>query len=102
MASAVSLALAMALLGMSAPLSAHAAGDVTSAAEKKRVDSVPTPKLDWYSCYGGVQCTTVKLPLDYDNPKGAKTELALLKVAARNPKARIGTLFVNPGGPGGS
>lgn len=74
----------------------------TSAAEKARVDRVPTPKLDWYSCYGGYRCTTVRLPLDYDDPTGATVELALLKVPAAKPKQKLGTLFVNPGGPGGS
>ncbi|TDB85472.1 alpha/beta hydrolase [Actinomadura sp. KC216] len=75
--------------------------DTTSPAEKKRVDSVPTPKLDWYKCYRIAECTTVRLPLDYDDPKGATTELAVLRVKARDAKKRVGSLFVNPGGPGG-
>src|SRR5581483_10431944 len=84
-----------------APLAGAAAGDTTSPTEKKRVDSVPTPKLGWYKCYTTAECATVRLPLDYDKPTGATTELAVLRVKARNPKKRIGTLFVNPGGPGG-
>ncbi len=74
----------------------------TSAAEARRVDRVKTPKIRWYTCYGWAQCATVKVPLDYDRPKGAKTSLALLRVKAKNQKAKIGSLFVNPGGPGGS
>ncbi|GAA2698045.1 hydrolase [Actinoplanes palleronii] len=74
----------------------------TSKAERKRVDSVPTPKLGWYKCYGIAECATVKLPLDYDKPKGAKTEIAVLRVKAKDQKHKIGSLFVNPGGPGGS
>lgn len=76
--------------------------DKTSAKEKKRVDSVKTPKLGWYKCYETAECATVRLPLDYDKPKGATTEIAVLRVKARNQKAKIGSLFVNPGGPGGS
>ncbi|TDB73361.1 alpha/beta hydrolase [Micromonospora sp. KC723] len=76
--------------------------DRTSPAEAKRVDRVPTPKLDWYACYGYAECATVDLPLDYDQPKGPTTEVALLRVKARDQQARIGSLFVNPGGPGGS
>ncbi|TDC41996.1 alpha/beta hydrolase [Micromonospora sp. KC213] len=76
--------------------------DRTSPAEAKRVDRVPTPKLDWYACYDYAECATVDLPLDYDQPKGATTEVALLRVKARDRQARIGSLFVNPGGPGGS
>ena len=83
------------------PSVAAPAGDTTSPIEKKRVDSVPTPKLDWYKCYDIAECATVRLPLDYDQPKGATVELAVLRIKARNPKARIGSLFVNPGGPGG-
>ena len=76
--------------------------DVTSAAEKKRVDRVKTPKLGWYPCYDYAECATVDLPLDYDKPTGAKTEIAVLRVKAKNQKAKIGSLFLNPGGPGGS
>ncbi len=76
--------------------------DATSAAEKKRVDRVKTPKLGWYRCYDYAQCATVKLPLDYDKPTGAKIEIAVLRVKAKNQKAKIGSLFLNPGGPGGS
>ncbi len=79
-----------------------AAHDRTSALEAKRVAAVPTPKLGWYRCYRTAECATVYLPLDYDQPKGAKVEVGLLRVKARNAKARIGSLFVNPGGPGGS
>ncbi|MFI0411163.1 alpha/beta hydrolase [Actinomadura sp. 3N508] len=77
------------------------AADTTSPAEKKRVDSVPTPKLGWYPCYGSAECATVRVPLDYDAPKGATTEIAVLRLKARDAKKRIGSLFVNPGGPGG-
>ena len=79
-----------------------ATGERTSAVERRRVDAVPTPKLNWYSCYSWAQCTTAGVPLDYDRPHGKKVELALLRVKARDQKHRIGTLFVNPGGPGGS
>lgn len=49
--------------------------DRTSAVEARRVDSVPTPKLKWYPCndYPGAQCATVKLPLDYDEPKATRS-----------------------------
>ncbi|MEV6342299.1 alpha/beta hydrolase [Actinoplanes sp. NPDC051851] len=81
---------------------AYATAAVTSKAERKRVDSVPTPKLGWYKCYDIAECATVKLPLDYDKPKGAKTEIAVLRVKAKDQKHKIGSLFLNPGGPGGS
>ena len=42
------------------------------------------------------------MPLDYDKPRGRTTELALAKLPASDPARRIGTVFINPGGPGGS
>jgi pimeloyl-ACP methyl ester carboxylesterase len=76
--------------------------DVTSAVERRRVDSVPTPKLRWYSCKGYAECATVRVPLDYDQPTGATTELAVVRIKARDQKRKIGSLFINDGGPGGS
>ncbi|RFS84938.1 alpha/beta hydrolase [Actinomadura spongiicola] len=93
---------AAAATAVAEPGARAAAGDKTSAVEKKRVDGVPTPKLGWYECFGSAECATVRLPLDYDSPKGATTEIAVARVKARDPKKRIGTLFLNPGGPGGS
>src|SRR5688500_10402052 len=52
----------------------------TSTAESRRVDAVPTPKLGWYKCYEIAECATARLPLDYDQPKGATTEIAILRV----------------------
>lgn len=73
----------------------------TSKIEKRRSKAVKTPKLKWRKC-GGAKCATVKVPLDYDKPHGQKIKLAVLKRPAKNQKTKIGTLFVNPGGPGGS
>jgi len=84
-------------------LAAPAAGyDRTSTVESRRVDRVKTPKLDWYKCYDYAECATVRLPLDYDQPTGATTEIAVLRVKARDQQHKIGSLFLNPGGPGGS
>jgi pimeloyl-ACP methyl ester carboxylesterase len=46
------------------------------------------------------QCTTVSVPVDYANPGGAQAKLAVIKVPAAG--RRIGSLLVNPGGPGAS
>jgi len=43
----------------------------------------------------------VQVPLDYDDPDGPTITLALAKRPAGDPDRRIGSLFVNPGGPGG-
>jgi pimeloyl-ACP methyl ester carboxylesterase len=64
----------------------------------------PVPTIDWRRCPGGgrLRCARVPVPLDYDDPTGPTIKLSLLKRPASQPTERIGTLFVNPGGPGGS
>jgi pimeloyl-ACP methyl ester carboxylesterase len=81
------------------------ASDRTSAVEAQRVDRVPVPRFDWWGCSvfsPGAQCASVNLPLDYDQPKGAQTTVAVLRIKATDQEHKIGTLFLNPGGPGGS
>ncbi|MDN5854121.1 MAG: alpha/beta hydrolase [Actinomycetia bacterium] len=57
--------------------------------------------VEWSACDAG-ECATVNVPVDYDKPDDEMTELALARRPAGNPDKRIGTLFINPGGPGGS
>ena len=53
----------------------------------------------WKSC-GQFECATIEVPLDYDDPGGERIELAMLKNEADQPQRRIGSMVVNPGGPG--
>lgn len=79
------------------------AADRTSSTEARRVDRVRKPKLNWVEAADGSgYSATVKLPRDYDRPTGATVSIALFKIPAADPANRIGTLFLNPGGPGGS
>ncbi|MFI9612811.1 alpha/beta hydrolase [Streptomyces sp. NPDC052023] len=68
-------------------------------------DGPPAPamKLDWSPCVKGspFDCATAKVPLDHGDPGGRSIDLALVKRKATGPGRRIGTLFFNPGGPGG-
>ena len=49
------------------------------------------------------QCGRIEVPLNYDNPNGESMWIAVLRLPAQGePDARIGSLVVNPGGPGGS
>jgi pimeloyl-ACP methyl ester carboxylesterase len=62
-------------------------------------------KIGWSKCYtqfGPFECGTVQVPLDYDEPNGATISLAVVRLPATDPAHRIGSLFLNPGGPGGS
>ncbi len=58
------------------------------------------PGIDWKACGDRLECATVPVPLDWANPEGQKIGLAVVKRLASKPDQRIGTLFVNPGGPG--
>ena len=63
---------------------------------------VETPALTWQDCQDGFQCSTAKVPLDHDQPSGSKIDLALIRLPATDPAKKIGSLFVNFGGPGAS
>jgi pimeloyl-ACP methyl ester carboxylesterase len=58
-----------------------------------------TSALDWHDCDNG-ECATLAVPLDPANPAGEQIDLALARVPAKDPDRRIGSLLVNPGGPG--
>ncbi|MFB7336187.1 alpha/beta hydrolase [Streptomyces adustus] len=64
---------------------------------------VAAPRLDWRPCASGgpFDCATAKVPLDYREPAGRSIRLAVVRRKATGPGRRIGTLFLNPGGPGG-
>ena len=74
------------------------AGDVPKGLEK-----FYKQKLAWAPCKDKpqMQCADVKVPLDYKKPDGKTITVAMAKVPAANGKP-IGSLFVNPGGPGES
>ncbi|WP_439938033.1 alpha/beta hydrolase [Nocardia sp. N13] len=57
-------------------------------------------RIDWQPCEtnGDQDCGTLTVPIDYRDPQGDTIELALLRVPATG--ARVGSLVVNPGGPG--
>ncbi len=69
------------------------AGDGLSGYEKQ--------SLNWRTCGGEYECALVLAPLDYADPSAQAITLSLAKKeATKTPK--LGTLFVNPGGPGAS
>ena len=66
--------------------------------------------FSWNPCYqeftelfgASYECNVFNVPVDYDKPQGQKTQLSLVRHVAPDQENRIGSLFVNPGGPGGS
>jgi pimeloyl-ACP methyl ester carboxylesterase len=63
----------------------------------------PTPDpgpLAWVPCGGGDECATLPVPVDYAHPRNATLPLSLRRRPAGDPAHRIGSLVINPGGPG--
>ena len=68
----------------------------TTDAAEALVDSV-----DWVPC-GDIECGTVQVPADYEDPSLGTISIAINRVSAADPGNRLGVLLVNPGGPGAS
>jgi pimeloyl-ACP methyl ester carboxylesterase len=64
----------------------------------------PATGIAWTSC-GTVdsptlECAKLAVPLDWGEPTGEQIELAVIRHPASRPDQRIGSIFLNPGGPG--
>ncbi|MDQ1484098.1 MAG: hypothetical protein QOF35_2174, partial [Actinomycetota bacterium] len=57
--------------------------------------------LAWSAC-GPSLCAKLRVPVDYAHPEGDTIGLSVLNVPATDAGHRVGSLVVNPGGPGGS
>ena len=58
------------------------------------------PALAWTACKDGFECSSLNVPLDYTRPAGEMVSLRLIRIRASKPARRVGSLLVNPGGPG--
>jgi pimeloyl-ACP methyl ester carboxylesterase len=63
--------------------------------------AIQAPSLEWTACADGFECANALVPRDYANPNGPKLRLAVTRLPAQDQEHRIGSLFVNFGGPGG-
>lgn len=59
-------------------------------------------KIKWEDCYQDFKCGSFRVPINYEIPKMGHFTLQVLKHEATNKKKRLGSILVNPGGPGGS
>ncbi len=60
----------------------------------------PVTPISWSPCNGDLQCGTLLVPLDYADPTGPMISIAVARHLAEDPAARIGSLVIDPGGPG--
>lgn len=59
-------------------------------------------QVSWDDCGGGDTCASIWVPLDYADPGGDAITIKAKRQPAGDSAGKVGTLFVNPGGPGGS
>ena len=82
-------------------LSAGDAGAAGAPDRAPRANGVGAP-IAWGVCDPpgeDLQCARIRVPLDWDRPNGRTIRLALIRHLASKPEQRIGTMFMNPGGP---
>src|SRR3954453_16670143 len=62
--------------------------------------------IAWHGCGpkqpADLQCGELSVPLDYHHRHGAKLTLGFNRLPAADPAHRVGSLIINPGGPGGA
>jgi len=96
------LALVLALSGCSAWFEAPVqASTPTGEAVEPALEPFYAQVLEWSECGTDLQCATATAPLDWDELGGDTIELALVRQEATSGTS-LGSLLVNPGGPGGS
>lgn len=94
-AAAFSAVLALLVSGCSAPTEQRAEPEPVA----QGLQSYYEQQMQWEKCGSVIECATLKVPLDYENPQDGSIDLALNRRVAQGSEKN---LLVNPGGPGGS
>ncbi|MFC8451341.1 alpha/beta hydrolase [Kitasatospora sp. NPDC057223] len=90
---------------------AQAAAGKPAGADDPALKSFYAQQITWAACPDpqnenldttGLECGKLHVPLDYANPGTAALDIALVRLPAAKPDQKVGSLVVNPGGPGGS
>src|SRR4051812_5963749 len=83
-----------------ASLPATASPSVAASPTNTSLDRFYKQHVEWHGCEGGFQCATIVVPRDYAQPTGATLKIAAIRLKSSG--HHDGSLFINPGGPGGS
>jgi pimeloyl-ACP methyl ester carboxylesterase len=75
--------------------------ETTSAPSTAELQEYYGQQVSWGEC-GDFECADVAVPLSYDDPAGEQITVAVKRLASTDPDARVGSLLINPGGPGSS
>ncbi|MCU1432884.1 MAG: caeA [Actinotalea sp.] len=110
---ALAAVLALSLAGCVAPKTQKTPEEPQPEATSSADPSTPAPagqgldgflgqEVVWEEC-DGYECAVVAAPLDWDDPEAGQIDLAVMRsLATGSADERIGSLLINPGGPGGS
>jgi pimeloyl-ACP methyl ester carboxylesterase len=101
----LALGLVLASCGVTGPKGHVALPSTTTKAPTATTTSttqapLPVTPIAWTPCNGDLECGTLTVPLDYSRPQGATIGIAVERHLAERPVDRIGSLIINPGGPG--
>jgi pimeloyl-ACP methyl ester carboxylesterase len=66
------------------------------------LDDYYSQSAKWDKCYDSFECLTYDVPIDYSDLSVGTFQISALRYPAQDRKHRIGSLIVNPGGPGAS
>ncbi len=110
----LAVAAVLGVTGFLVPTASSTAAPQSAAPQSATPQSATPPPVAWAPCdpaeLVGVplaelpqySCATYAVPLDHDRPRRGAISIALMRRAANDQASRIGSLFLNPGGPGGS
>ncbi|GAA4754478.1 alpha/beta hydrolase [Modestobacter marinus] len=113
------LALALTLAGCTSSGEGEGEGETAAAGSTTEAPAEPEAQLiDWTDCDSEIDpiiagrpgserdltfsCGTTTVPVSYDDPEGGTLQLFLVRASLNGQTYPIGSLFVNPGGPGQS
>lgn len=67
-------------------------------------DPIPAASIPWADCESNaaLDCGSLSVPVDYADPYGPRFDVPVVRSRALDPDNRIGSIVLNPGGPGGS
>jgi len=98
-----SLIALVSLLSLAACGGTSSSSDATTNPLNTTTEFVVNP-IDWKACDGStsteVECGSIEVPFDYTDPEQGSFVLFVKRHNAASPADRIGSMMVNPGGPG--
>jgi pimeloyl-ACP methyl ester carboxylesterase len=76
--------------------------DISKPGLYSSLDDYYSQSAKWDTCYDTFECLTYDVPIDYSDLNVGTFQISALRYPAQDRKNRIGSLIVNPGGPGAS